>query len=518
MGKLLIYSDSLINLKEYETYVIPANYYQIERFKNPDAFDYGTYLSHLSVYHQAYIKESPLLISSTPSFLKILRDKRAKISAFFNSQFEHTITAEIVNTLLIGEKKNLDRDTKDAFINNGLAHLLAISGMHVGIVLIILKFILGKIPSRVLKNMLIILGIWFYILLSGMQIPAIRAGFMFSLMVIGQISNRNIKVLNSVLFAALVMLSIDPQILFQLSFQLSFMAMASILLFYQKIYQFIEFKSTILIKLWQLVSLNLSVQIFVLPLSIYYFKQLPTYSLFTSMISVPFIIIIMWGSIIMLLSSTFSILIPKCVGYVLEYLVSGYMHLLDWFSNLPHALVQEISIHGLQVIFWMVAVVGFLCFYYQRNRKTTLACASFLPLLLASSVLNIHQEVISEFTIYDEPKKLIIDLKNKENVIRILEDIHYKSYQVPENKDAQIVQLNQDEIIRWNGMSITILNQVPSVEVNFDICIINNASLVGKTTLPCKQVILPRKLRYSEDHSLYYSIKENGSFNLKQFK
>lgn len=516
-GNLLVYTPKEIHLERHSTYLLDNSIKPIDSYQNPGHFDYGKYLSKQNIYHSLYLTSQPIHVSIGSRFLVNLENASSFGREFFIQHFIAKDKAAFVNALLLGDKKGMKKEDRELFINNGLAHLLAISGMHVGIILLILNSLFSFLPLRKIKGLLVISGIWIYILLSGLQIPAIRAGFMFSVYLLGQFSNRNIKGLNSVFFAALVLLSIQPLLIFQLSFQLSFTAMASILLFYKRIFQVFTIKHFALIKIWQLLALNLSVQILVLPLSIFYFKQVPTYSIFTSMLSMPFIIFIMWASVLALAMS-FSDWVSHQICTCLEAVIDCYFIILQEISKLPFALIQHLELHSSQLICWIFGAIGLLFYTQRRTWNPSLACISFLPLILLSSFFNISSQFNRKITIYDDTQQIIIDYSFQKKVTRYKEEINKHSYQVEGQKSKIDSTLSLPTFLTIEHLTIAIVSNSEDFKANshIDICILNTNTVdLSTINQRCAKVIIPRHIQEDSTYKNSYSIKNQGAFSYK---
>jgi competence protein ComEC len=518
-GRLLIYTDSTVHLQLFNTYRLPAHYKRIETFKNPDRFDYGNYLSNKNVYHSIYLKRKPRQISECNLILKLVRTSKMMASEFFRENIKQDGSAKIINAILIGEKSELDKNVKDLFVNNGLAHLLAISGMHVGIILLIINFFIFKIQSPLLKNTIVLTGIWFYILLTGLQVPAIRAGFMFTVYILGQLINRNTKGLNSIFFAALVLLSIQPKLILQLSFQLSFAAMISILLFYGPIRNLLEIKNRIASSIWNLVALNISVQILVLPLSILYFQQIPTYSIVASLISVPFILITMWASTLALVFANFDP-IANVLCRILEVTLDYYIQLLHFISNLPKALIINVDIGVPQIVTWTLGCFIILHTFQTRLSILRASLLGFAPVLIVSSFLKIQNNSIHTITVYDDNKQVIIDHISDHDTVRYKEFPELYSYPV-ESNSTEVMKVHQmNTHFKIGGRTVMLIDEqsVPTITKAIDLCIIKTTNLIDTIAHQCKHIIIPRNIQQSHVYQNQYNIKDKGAFvlNLKR--
>ncbi len=539
MGKLMIYTDDTTNINVYDFYTIPLSYKKVESFQNPGIFNYGKYLQNQNIFHTSFIKSNQIsFYNSAPQLLGYIRDLKLLLVNFYNEKIEKKSHSGIINALLLGQKQMLDMETKSLFTNNGLAHLLAVSGMHVGIILVILSTFLTKVPFHLIRNTLIIIGIWLYILITGMQLPAIRAGFMISVYIIGKMIGRNTKPLNSLFFAAMVLICITPKIIFQLSFQLSFAAMLSIFLFYDKIYHIFIFDSIIFDKIWQLLALNVSVQILILPISIYYFHQFPTYFLFNSLITFPFVILIMWISVFGAMLFWFSEL-NDILFKMLDFILNVFELFLNFTDKLPLALVNGIQLNGWKFVFLIFGILGFYFFYYHKKRNKIKALYCLIPFLITESVLTIMDSGQKQIIVYDHPNKIAIDLISSLDTFRISNKELNKSdwfympakstdYNNEKNIQAAIenIECNGTEFKYFSKTGLLFIgDQDLEPDIDYNLCVLGNNLPAYSTLKNCQKIIIPSyfseenkkeiKTCLSEIRLPFYDISKRGAFILK---
>lgn len=529
-GKLTLYVKSKVEIPLYHNYLIPANFTPVEEYRNPKTFNYAAYLRALNIFHSSYLRADELVpINSLPSLKRHLVSLQTWLSSFFENNINDENYAALVNALIIGQKQNLSSETTKLFRENGLAHLLAISGMHVGIVLIMLMFCLSFIRNIFLKTLLIIIGIWFYILLSGAQIPALRAGFMLSVYLIGKLGRFNSKPLNSVFFSAMVLLCLDPNLLFQLSFQLSFAAMISIMLFYKPIAELVNLQSKLLSKLWQLVALNFSVQILILPITIYYFHQVPTYLMLNSLISIPFIFVIMWLGLLAI-GFSFTEQIDFYIFRILEWSIKVYTDLLHVLGELPLALISEIEMSTITLCMWLSAMIGFYYYFFGRKRQISKIFWCFIPVIFFSSFQRIEKLDAQYLTIYDTPKELVFDVTKGSKIDRFTEKPNSQGYQfyVKETGHERFNVVNVGEnLILGNDFGVAILGpeEASDQDIQANICVLTSENYQHQNIDLCTKFIIPRKLNKVVEAKIkswltlhkkqFVSIRETGAFHLK---
>lgn len=187
-------------------------------------------------------------------------------------------------------KTNSTRTQKKLFTKTGVIHVLAVSGLHVGIIYLFLSWILKLKRNQVnaaWKIILLIFILFLYAMITGFSPSVSRAVLMFSFMRIGELFGKKVHTLNALAFSAFIILIYNPTELFQLGFQLSYFAVLSIVIFYPAIYGLLFFKNTILDKLWSLTAVTLAAQIGTFPWALYVFHQFPVYFILSNWVTIP---------------------------------------------------------------------------------------------------------------------------------------------------------------------------------------------------------------------------------------
>jgi competence protein ComEC len=205
--------------------------------------------------------------------------------------------------LLIGYKDDLDKTLVQSYSNTGVVHVIAISGLHLGLIYWLLLKLFWPLQKRRdlkwLRPILIIAGLWLFSLLAGMQPSVIRSAVMFTCIVLGETWTRKSSIYNTLAFSAFLLLFINPYWLWDVGFQLSYIAVLSIVIFMQPIYNWFYIKNKALDFIWKLNAVTLAAQILTVPVSIYHFHQFPLSFMFTNFVAVPLSSLILLGEIVL---------------------------------------------------------------------------------------------------------------------------------------------------------------------------------------------------------------------------
>jgi competence protein ComEC len=238
---------------------------------------------------------------------------------------------------LIGYKDDLDKSLIRSYSNTGVVHVVAISGLHLGLIYALLKYLCvpfgKKTIGRWLKLPIMLSGLWLFSLLAGGAPSVLRSAVMFSSIILGESLTRRSSIINNLSASAFFLLCFDPYWLWDIGFQLSYAALLSIIIFMKPVYGLFIFKNKIADTIWKLNAVTLSAQILTVPVSIYYFHQFPNLFLITNFIAVPLSSGILAGEIILCMLS-FITPVAAGLGWVLTLLIrlmNGSVQFLDSF-------------------------------------------------------------------------------------------------------------------------------------------------------------------------------------------
>ena len=277
----------------------------------------------------------------------------------------------LAKALFLGDKSSLATETTNSFSAAGAMHLLAISGLHIGLMILVLMYVFrlfSRLINRYQATCIIILFIWFYAYLIGFPPSVVRSVFMFSLISLGAISSAQNNQMNLLCFSAAILLLLNPWHLFDIGFQLSYLAMFGILLTYRSIQQFFIIKNKIIRFLWNGTALGLSAQIFTIPLCLYYFHQFPNYFAITNLgIILMSGILISFGAGLFLFS--WSPLLSIGIGFALSSLLYLLVFFISWIEKLPGAVSKgfHLSEFELLMFYFIIIAVLFMAVYKTRS-------------------------------------------------------------------------------------------------------------------------------------------------------
>jgi competence protein ComEC len=275
--------------------------------------------------------------------------------------------------LTTGKRDYFDEETYDQFLGAGIVHILAVSGLHVGILYLLLirltHFLSFHRTGRWIRLILILNFFIFFAFLTGLTPSVLRSVVMFSVMLLGLTFNRKSPILNSVFLSAFLLLSCDPELLWQVGFQLSYSAVIGILLFHPVFQSMWQPKHKFLQGCWNLIAVSISAQLATLPLSLYYFKQFPTYFILSNLIAVPFVTFFVPGCLLFL-ASYFLIPLNQWISSLMDYAGQFFIWLIGLIHELPGSLISPVAIRTFD--FLAISAMISLLFILLRFRKSSL--------------------------------------------------------------------------------------------------------------------------------------------------
>lgn len=470
-GKLLvnIRKDSLntIDLIPGTEILLPWKPESIKEAANPFQFSYSKYLKKLKIEKQ--INVAPVEIFSN-KYRPNLKAKAWNIREHLILRLKKFDFGKnelaVFQALILGQRRDINDELYKNYAAAGAIHILAISGLHIGILLLLLNYILKPVEAlrygNYIKPVLVIILLWSFAFLTGLSPSVVRAVSMFSFLAIGLQLKRKTSSLNSLFLSLFVLLLLDPYYIFQVGFQLSYLAVFSILIFQPIIYKLFTPKFKVIDYFWKLSSVSLAAQIGVLPLSIFYFHQFPGLFLLSNLIILPFL------GIILILGITLIIL--ALINLLPVFLTDSYSFLL----KMMNVFVEKIAaMDGLVLsninlsLFQTLSLYAILLFFISLYRKIT-----FQRIILVLAAILFFQ-VSAFYHKYNKPQKeAVVFHKSKQSIIGLKENNALTIY-TGKNTDVAFLK----DYIRERDIKKIKQSEIPAI-LNFS----NKLSLVIDTS------------------------------------
>ena len=402
--KILVTLNTENKFNIYDSYKISGRLSTPFKAGNPSQFDYGNYLRNYGTYAVFYGKNSQYdksdyfyqkidsPINKKEKILQNINNYREKILKI-HSKYLQSPNLEILGGIVFGDDAvNPPKNIKQSFINSGLLHILAASGMNVAFIysffFLILRFL--RIPFK-FNISICILAVLTYVLMTGLGASVVRAALMLLFVLVGKLIDRDADNIILLFFVAFLMLIYNPMYLNDVGFQLSFTVTFGLLLMTQ--YLFVS-KYKIINWLIGTVTIPIIAQLWVIPIQIYYFSNISIYSIFANIMSVPILSVISFGGFI---SSLLSFITPianivcKSFDFVLNPLISILVNISDFYGTLPYSNLQTQHPHFIQIIVYYLILVNISWLFnkdYRENfgRKIKTTIAVLVVVLLLSTI------------------------------------------------------------------------------------------------------------------------------------
>ena len=399
-NKVLLYFQKDSAIKEFEVgerLVLHTKLSFIEPPQNPYQFDYKKFIKMKGIYLTGYAgrdtwkkieKEKNRTIKRYATYLqRFLSDK---LNASGLSGLEYSVAAAI----LLGNDETLEPELKASYAAAGVSHILCVSGMHVGVIFMILNFLLLPLgnskKAQYIRNGVLLVAIWVYANITGLSPSVTRAAAMFTFVIIGKFLNRRSNIFHSLFASLFILLVINPVLIFNVGFQLSYLAVLGIVIFQEKIATRVHPKTKVGNYVWNLAMISVSAQITTAPIAIYYFGQFPNYFLLANLFIIPVSFIMTITGVVTLVLS-FNSFLSNCIGYILRFEVKLMNEGIQFIEKLPGALTSHISINFTQVLLLYIIVL-ILCFCQKkRKKKIFFSIIIILNLFLCIHTIQIFQ-------------------------------------------------------------------------------------------------------------------------------
>lgn len=413
-GKLLVYlkkDTRSIQLQYGDIIVSKSKIVDCPPPKNPFEFNYKKYLSFHQIYQQTYLTDQNWIETNRNEantllalsyrirnyLLKIISDAGVKDDEY-----------AIGTALILGYEDHLSTEVIGAFAATGALHVLSVSGLHVGIVFLVINFFLKFLgesnKARIIIFFISISALWLYALITGMSPSVWRAAAMFSLISLGKLLRRDVNTFNIIACSAFLLLCINPFMITEVGFQLSYLAVIGIVGIYPMLYESYFVKNKWLEKIWAVTCISIAAQLITFPLGLLYFHQFPNYFIVSNLVIIPISTLILYAGIVLLVFSKIPG-IGMIAGKILYFLLWLLKETVDYFENLPFAIIDEISITTPDT--FMIYGILIAVFIYLKQKKLVYLHAA-LAITLVFTGLQILEKIEQQ-----KQQKIVIYAVNK---------------------------------------------------------------------------------------------------------
>lgn len=483
----------------------------LKKARNPYQFDYAAYLNSQKIYAQITARNVQILKLSKnkKSFSGYAHHSRNYLKNKVDNYPFHKDSKAVMNALLLGQRNDLSDELQESYINAGVIHILAVSGLHVGILMLILQLILkplGNYPrSRILRGLIVIICIWLFAILTGSSASVLRAATMFSFIQVGILLNQRQASINALIISAFFLILFNPNIIFEVGFQLSYAAVFFIMWLYPILEKVWQPRNKILKYYWQLVVISFTAQIGVLPLSLYYFHQFPGIFLIANMVIIPALGALLILGIIILIFASLDIL-PLVITSIYDSILIMLNNCVRYLAQYESLLITNIYFSAALVFIGYAIIISWGSLLQKWNYSKLcffLLTLIALPLSLIISRSNqskkrlyiLHNYNSSLIAIQDRNKNLIIQ-SEKDAVIPLSIIANFKENQlvntVCQDKIEDYYHIEGRRVLRVDSLGLydlpllnpdyILLTHSPKINLDRLISIYPNVQIISDAT------------------------------------
>lgn len=385
-----------------------------EKNSNPFTFNYPKYLYHKGITAQSFIRDGHISRVDNGSKVNFIH----RLRFYCKTQIEKYVPSHdsqgLLKALLLGFKKDLPEELQISYARAGAIHMLAVSGLHVGIFFLLVNSLLIAIGLknriRWLFYTLLLVSLLIYASLTGFSPSVCRASLMFGCYTVARWLNRDTQFYNILAFSAFLLLLLDPFVLFDVGFQLSYAAVTSIVWLQPKLADLLHPKYKIARFFWAVTTVSIAAQVGTFPISLYYFHQFPVYFILSNWLAMLLVPILLYAGIVFLLVTPLKG-VASVLGYVISWLVEILNTGIGLIENLPHATITEIywqfPIFVLVVITVLILLQGLV---YKKGKLLLLATLSFCLLLLWNTYNDLNTYNTPIITLYQSKSPAVLSI------------------------------------------------------------------------------------------------------------
>ncbi len=418
IGKIILNirkdSSNIKNLEIGTILKIKAFVVKNKPIKNPNQFDYGKYLENQNIYAQIYCDADDIEISS-------IVDKNIW---FYTAKFRNRIIRNlekngfskkelaVIVALILGQQQDISPEILQDYQFAGAVHILSVSGLHVGFILLFVGYLLKPFPNtkkwKINKLIIVILSLWLFGFIAGLAPSVLRSVVMFSFVAIGRYLGRGVNIYNTLLVSALVILLFQPSFLFDVGFQLSYVSLFFIIWLQPLLEKIWQPKNKISKFVWEIITVSFAAQIGAMGLSIYYFHQFPGLFFVTNLIILPTMgFILGYGVLIMILAyfDFASIYLIK----ILEWSILILNKVIGWIASFEHFILKDISLNKMMLCSLYLMIFA-IAIYFNKPKFNKLVFALMTIILFQITVFGskYYYQNQRELVVFNSKKNSII--------------------------------------------------------------------------------------------------------------
>jgi competence protein ComEC len=385
---------------------------------NPHQFSYKNYLKKKHIYHQLFVVNTSLLKTEHKS--NTIFGLASALRIHINSKLKQfnfkTDELAIINALLLGQRQDISKEIYNSYTKAGAIHILAVSGLHVGIILLILNFVFKPIEyvkhGKIYKTFILVLILLSFAIIAGLSASVVRAVSMFTIVAIAMNLNRPTNVFNTLAISMFFLLLFKPTFLFDVGFQLSYLAVFAIVIFRPMLYNLWHPKHFLFKFLWGIFTVTLAAQFGIIPISLFYFHQFPGLFFISNLVIIPFLGAILGFGIIIIGLALLNIL-PELLASTYGNIIGLMNTFVNWISNQESFLFKDISFNIEHVLISYLLLILIINFIKQKTYRSVIYLLIAILFSQCYFIYDAYKSNSKAFVIFHKSRYSIIGFKNK---------------------------------------------------------------------------------------------------------
>ncbi len=390
---LYVYKDGPpVQLHKGDSIWVPNNWQPIKNGGNPFEFDYAGYCRQNNLFYQQFCSADNIRLyaASDPGATPFIDRAHDWCMAQLENNITDPKTRGLIQAMLLGDEVNLDEDLRQSYSDTGIVHIIAISGGNVAIFFFVISYLLWWLRNKKhlwVKYAIALPLVWFYVVMAGSSPSAIRAAVMFTLLAFSVMLQKNNNSLNQLFATAFVLLCAQPMWLFSAGFQLSFVAVLSLVLFYAPVYKWVNPSRRIPRALWGVVAASIAAEVLVAPLVIYYFHTFPLLFVIANVIAYLFMSLVLILAIA-IIALFFIPVAAKVIGLCTVWIVTWFDKIVTWLQGCNPMSFHFLTLTTSELILVYLAITGVTVFLLKKQKPALFMGLGALCLLLLSFGIN----------------------------------------------------------------------------------------------------------------------------------
>ena len=389
---------------------------------NPNQFDYSKYLENKQIYAQLYADADKIKIGTTihKDIWYYSSKLRARIIHNLEKNNFNKTELNVALALILGQRQEISPDIIRDYQYAGAVHILSVSGLHIGFILLFVTFLLRPIPNTrrgsLIKLLIILISLSSFAIIAGLAPSVVRSVTMFSFVAIGSHLCRSVNIYHTLLVSILLILLVEPSFLFDVGFQLSYLAVFFIIWLQPLLSTLWNPKTKFSKYAWDILTVSFAAQIGTLPLSIYYFHQFPGLFFITNLIIIPMLSIIMALGVVVMILAAFN-LAPIFLTQLLEWSIYYLNKIINTIASFEQFIIQDIPFHFyLLVSSYLLLFTTIIWFKKPSFNKLTFALLSIIIFQLSYFKIYWNTATEQELVVFNHKKSALITVRNAGNI------------------------------------------------------------------------------------------------------